>query len=80
MKEAPILTEADILSEVVAPDKPGLSPEFAQSILELRFSEKATIRLREFLDKNNKGMISSDESSELDQYLRVGQFLDLLQA
>jgi hypothetical protein len=80
MAETSILTEADILSEVVAPDRPSLSPESARSILELRFTERATSRMRELLDKNNKGTISTDERSELDKYLRVGQFLDLMQA
>jgi hypothetical protein len=64
----------------VAPDRPNLSPESARSILELRFTERATLRMRELLDKNNKGTISADERSELDKYLRVGQFLDLMQA
>ena len=80
MKQTPILTEADILSEVVAPDRPGLSPESARSLLELRFTEKATLRIRELLEKNNKGTISAHERSELEKYLRVGQFLDLRQA
>lgn len=80
MAESSILTEADILSEVVAPNRPGLSPESARSILELSFTDKATSRMRDLLDKNNKGTISAEERSELDKYLRVGQFLDLMQA
>jgi hypothetical protein len=76
----PVVTEADILSEVVAPDQPGLPPESARSILELRFTEKATSRIRELLDRNNKSTITDEERSELDRYLRVGRFLDLLQA
>jgi len=75
-----MLTEADILAEIVAPDRPGLSPESARSILELRFSERATARIRELLDKNHRATITDDERSELEKYLRVGQFLDLMQA
>jgi hypothetical protein len=74
------VTEADILSEVVSPNRPGISPEFARSILELRFSDKASKRIRRLLEKNNKGSISEAERSELDKFLRVGQFLDLMQA
>jgi hypothetical protein len=74
------ITEADILSEVVAPNQAGISPEFAQSILELRFTDKANSRIRKLLDKNNKGTINATERAELDKYLRVGQFLDLMQA
>jgi hypothetical protein len=74
------VTEADILSEVVSPNRPGISPEFARSILELRFSDRASKRIRRLLEKNNKGSISEAERSELDKFLRVGQFLDLMQA
>jgi hypothetical protein len=73
-------TEADILSEVIAPDRAGLSPECARSMLELRFTENATKRMGELLDKNNKGTINAEEREELEKYLRVGTFLDLLQA
>jgi hypothetical protein len=74
------ITEADILSDIVAPDRPGLSEEAARSILSLRFSEGARERIRKLLEANNKGSIAAAEKSELDKYLRVGQFLDLLQA
>lgn len=74
------LTEADILSEVVAPDEPTLSQEFARAVLAVRFNDEATTRIREFLQKKNAGTITSAEESDLQKYLRVGQFLDLMQA
>jgi hypothetical protein len=80
MANPTVLTEADILSEIVAPNQPGICPEFARSILELRFSDQATKRIRKLLDKNNKGTITEAERSVLEKYLRVGQFLDLMQA
>jgi hypothetical protein len=80
MTDALTITEADILSEVVAPDQPGISPEFARAILELHFTDKASRKISKLLDKNNKGTISVSERAVLDKYLRVGQFLDLMQA
>jgi hypothetical protein len=77
---APAVTEADILNEVVAPDRPGLSEEAARSILSLRFSDGARERIRELLEANNAGDIAAEQRAELEKYLRVGQFLDLLQA
>lgn len=74
------ITEADILSEVVAPDRAGISPEFARAILELQFTDKAQKQIRKLLDKNNKGTIEKAERAVLDKYLRVGQFLDLMQS
>ena len=76
----PGITEADILSEIVAPDRPGLTESAARSILSLGFSHRARERIRKLLEANNSGAIAADEKGELDKYLRVGQFLDLLQA
>ncbi len=74
------MTEADILTEVVEPDRPTLSPEVAEELLTLRFNDIATSRMRELLQKNNAGTITPAEKQTLDNYLRVGEFLDLMQA
>ena len=74
------LTEADILDEVVEPNRSTFSPQVAEEFLSLRFNETATERIRKLLLKNNAGTISDVEKSTLDNYLRVGEFLDLLQA
>jgi hypothetical protein len=80
MPSTSAITEADILSKVVSPDRPGISLELARSILELRFSDRADKRIRQLLGKNNQGTISEAERAELDKFLRVGQFLDLMKA
>ena len=80
MRPEAILTEADILTEVVDPKRATLSPELAQELLSLRFNEDATDRMRELLSKKNAGTIMPAEKLTLDNYLRVGEFLDLMQA
>ena len=74
------LTEADILGEVVESNRSTLSRQVAEEFLSLRFNDTATERIRELLQQNNAGSISDVEKSTLDNYLRVGEFLDLLQA
>ncbi len=74
------LTEADILSEVVAPNEPTLNQEFARAVLAVRFTDNATGRIRDLLQKKNAGTITPAEKSNLDKYPRVGQFLDWMQA
>lgn len=74
------LTEADILTEIVEPNRPMLSPQLAEELLSLHFGDKATNRIRELLQKNNTGTISPAEKATLEKYLRVGEFLDLMQA
>lgn len=79
MREA-TLTEADILTEVVEPNRPTLSPQLAEELIALHFNDGATSRIRELLLKNNAGTIKPAEKTTLENYLRVGEFLDLLQA
>jgi uncharacterized protein YnzC (UPF0291/DUF896 family) len=74
------ITEAEILSQVVAPDRPGFAPELARAILELKFNQAALDRMRELAEKNNQGRLTEAESTEMEKYLRVGSFLDLIQA
>jgi len=74
------LTEADILFDVVAPEEPMLNQEFARAVLSFRFNDTVTNKIRGLLQKNNAGTITAEEKAELEKYMRVGQFLDLMQA
>jgi hypothetical protein len=74
------ITEADILAHVIAPDQPGLSPESARAILALHFDQTALERMHDLAEKNRADTLSETERMEMEKYLRVGQFLNLLQA
>ena len=74
------ITEVDILAEVIAPSEPGMSPEAARSILEFKFRPKTLERINELTEKNRKDTLSEAERAELQKYLRVGNFLSLVQA
>jgi hypothetical protein len=80
MAESTVIAEADILDQIVTSEEPGLRPEVARSILDLRFNSDGESRIKALLKKKNAGKITEGESAELDKYLRVGQFIDLLQA
>jgi hypothetical protein len=79
-RSAVMLTEADILDEVVEPSRRTFSRQVAEKFLSLRFNDVAMERIRELQQKNNAGSISDVEKSALGNYLRVGGFLDLLQS
>ena len=72
--------ELEILAQVVGPEDPTLRAELARSILNMRFTDEAQSAIRRLLDKGNQGTLSESEQTALDRYLRVGQFIDLLQA
>ncbi len=76
----PTITEADILAHVISPDQPGLPPESARAILELKFDQTALERMNDLAERNRAGALSEVERMEMEKYLRVGQFLNLLQA
>jgi hypothetical protein len=74
------ISEADILTDVVAPTQPTLPPAAARAILDLRFNTAANNRLNELAEKNRLGTLTDAERGDLDKYLRVGNFLNLMQA
>jgi hypothetical protein len=74
------ITEADILSEIVAPGKPDLPADTARSMLELRFSQQAVEHMNVLAEKNRQDSLSPSERTALERYQRVGNFLNLLHA
>jgi hypothetical protein len=80
MARSTTVSDADILEHVVSPAKGGLDPSAARAFLELKFDEDATKRIRQLLDKNNRGTISTEDQITLERFLRVGKFIDLLHA
>ena len=80
MPHSPTITEAEILEDIIASTRPSLTPEAARSLLNLRFSKEGRLQIRRLLRKNNQGRITAEERIALQKYLRVGQFLDLMQA
>jgi hypothetical protein len=74
------ITEADILSAVVGVQEANLPGDAARSLLELRFREDAVARMNDLAERNGRGELTPAEQSELEQYLRVGTFLNLVQA
>jgi uncharacterized protein YnzC (UPF0291/DUF896 family) len=62
------------------PNQPGMSPESARAILDLCFDRSAVSRMNELAEKNRQGTLTEAERKEMDAYLRVGNFLNLMQA
>jgi hypothetical protein len=74
------ITEAQILEQVILPDQPGMSLESARAILDLHFDSAAVNRMNELSEKNRQETLTEAERQEMDTYLRVGYFLNLMQA
>jgi hypothetical protein len=80
MSTASTVTEVDIMSDVIAPGRGDLSPEVAKSVLDWRFTDLAVARMSDLAERNSTGSITPAEHEELDKYVRVGSFINLLQA
>lgn len=72
--------DAAILTRVVVPTAPTLSEESARQFLEMRFNESDIARMDELAAKNRGDGLSEAEQGELASFLRVGHFLNLIQA
>ena len=75
-----ISIEAAILSRLIRPEEDDLTREAAQALLRLRFDGGDLDRLHELVTKNQDDALTPAERSELESYLRVSSFLDLMQA
>jgi hypothetical protein len=73
-------TEIDILSQAIETLDSPESAQIIKAIGSLRLPESALDRVDNLLEKNRNGSISSAERAELEKYLRVGNFLDLMRA
>ena len=77
---ATALTEAEILADVLTPDQGDLSADVARAVLRWKFSRRATTHINKLAQRNQNGAISAAEREDLEKYLRVGSFLNVLQA
>jgi len=73
-------TESEILAEVIAPHQGDLSVEVAHSFLSWKFTDEAVARMTSLAERNGRGAITAEERQELENYLRVGSLINLLQA
>ena len=58
----------------------GMSNTLARQVLKLEFSEQEKERMHELAAKNQEGRLSKQEGEELDNYVKVGDLLAILQS
>ena len=80
MAQTSSITESEILAEAIAVDRGDLPAEVAESVLKWKFTDRAVSRINELAERNNQGRITDAERDELERYLRVGSFINLIQA
>jgi hypothetical protein len=73
-------SELDIFRRIVDADQLPMSVEAAHSLLRLRFSSTDQRRMNHLALKNRQGRIQPEEEKELNNFLRAGQVLGILQS
>lgn len=73
-------SELDIFRRIVDPDRPTLSLDAAQALLGLDFRPSDRRRMNLLAEKNRQGRISAREEQELDNFIRAGQLLGIIQS
>jgi hypothetical protein len=72
--------ELSILRRVIDPEQGTFPPAAADAILRLDLNPDDRTRMLELLEKNRMGTLTSDEETELENYCRVGRFLDVIRS
>ena len=77
---AAAVTESDILSHAIEEIDATEWDQVAPVVSKLRLPKRDLDRVDGLLEKKRKGQIGDQEQAELEKYLRVGNFLDLIRA
>jgi hypothetical protein len=72
-------SESDLFARVIAAED-ALPPNVARSVLAWKFPKRDLTRVQRLQEKNNSGTITGRERRELETYVRVGQFVAVMQA
>ena len=75
-----LVSDTDILNDVVNAADQELSAVEANALLKFRFSDRAVARMNELAEKNRAGTITDEERELMSRFMRIGNFLNLLHA
>jgi len=73
-------TEAAILSRLIQFGQGELPREAAEYLLSIRFDDLDVARMNHLSDRAQRGMLTSDEQTELDSYIHVGNLIATIQS
>jgi hypothetical protein len=69
-----------VLEQLAELEVRSISPETARKLLQFRFDPVHHDRVNVLSEKAQQGALTSAEQSELDEYIRVGSLLSILQS
>jgi len=71
---------AEVWERVIQPTRGDMTPEAARYFLQLHFDAADLSRMNQLAAAARAGSLMLEEQSELDSYMQVGWFLDLMKS
>jgi len=65
---------------MIQPERDDLPPAAAEALLRLNLDPVDLVRMHELVMKNQDGLLTTTERDELESYLRISAFVDLMHA
>jgi hypothetical protein len=78
--QLPHAGDAAVLARLIRPNDDDLPAAEAKALLNIRFSKSDLDRIHKLVTKNQENTLSPDEKADLESYLRVSAFVDLMHA
>jgi hypothetical protein len=72
--------EGAILARLIRPEDDDLPAEAAKALLNIRFDRRDLDRIHDLVTKNQDDALTPTEKVDLESYLHVSSFLDLMHA
>jgi hypothetical protein len=73
-------SDAAILARLIHPEEDNLPAEAAKALLNIRFDRHDLDRIHDLVTKNQDDALTPADKADLESYLRVSSFLDLMHA
>ena len=71
---------AEVWEHTIQPGRADLTPDAARYFLQLHFAETDLARMNQLAAEARAGSLTKEEESELDNYMQLGWFLDLMKS
>jgi hypothetical protein len=72
--------DAAVLARLIRPNDRTLPAQEAKALLNIRFDQHELARIQELVTKNQDDALTPPEKADLESYLRVSAFVDLMHA
>ena len=70
--------EPAIWARLIQAPKAAISPEAARYLMTIDFGDADHARMQELMERSNEGMLTLDETAELDGYVNIANVLSVL--